>query len=112
MKEFAYVVLSNPVSGREEEYNAWYTNQHLHDVVAVPGFVSAQRFRLRDVAAEGVPQQRYMAIYNMRTDDPDALLADLTSLVQSGKMAMSEAFSQDGMSTILYEALTPLIMKI
>ncbi len=111
MKEFAYVVLSNPVPGREEEYNAWYTNQHLHGVVAVSGFISAQRFRLRDVATEGAPQQRYMAIYNMRTDDPDAILADLTSLVQSGKMVMSEAFSQDGMSTILYEVLTPLITR-
>ena len=111
IKDFAYIVLSNPVQGREDEYNAWYTGQHLADVIAVPGFVSAQRFRLCDAAAEGAPQQRYMAIYNMQTDDPVALIARLTALVESGEVAMSEAFSHEGLSTILYEAVTPLVIK-
>lgn len=108
-KDFAYVVLSNPMPGREDEYNAWYTDQHLAEVIAVPGFVSAQRFRLRDTQAEGAPQQHYMAIYTMRTDDPEALLERLTALVESGEIAMTEAFSQDDLSTILYETITPVV---
>jgi hypothetical protein len=111
MKHFAYVVLSNPVPGREDEYNHWYTGQHLNDVIAVPGFVSAQRYRLHDVKAEGAPQQRYMAIYNLRTDDPEALIAKLTALVESGSVPMSDSFSHEGVSTILYEAITPLVLK-
>ncbi len=111
VKSFAYVVLSNPVQGREDEYNAWYSDRHLGEVIAVPGFVSAQRFRLRDTEADGAPQQRYMAIYNMQTDDPEALIATLTELVESGTMLLSEAFSQDDLSTILYEAVTPLVLK-
>lgn len=109
MQKFAYVVLSNPVSGREDEYNQWYSNQHLNDVTAVPGFVSAQRFRLADSEAEGAPQQQYMAIYNMETDDPEAAVARLTALVETGKMQMSEAFSMDDMAIHLYQAITPVV---
>jgi len=109
MPQFAYVVLSNPVPGREDEYNDWYTNQHLGDVTAVPGFVGAQRFRLVDADAEGAPQQRYMAIYSMETDDPEATITQLTQLVETGQMDMSEAFSMDDMAIHLYQAITPLV---
>ena len=109
MQDYAYVVLSGPVAGREEEYNRWYTEQHLHDVIAVPGFVSAQRFKIIDSASDGGPTQRYMAIYNMRTDAPDALLAKLRELVETGQMEMSEAFDQTNLATILYEAITPVV---
>src|SRR3546814_7682746 len=46
MKEYVYVVRSNPVTGREDEYNRWYSERHLADVMAVPGFVSARRYRI------------------------------------------------------------------
>lgn len=105
----AYIVLSNPVAGRDDEYNDWYTNRHLADVVAVPGFVSAQRFRLRDPAADGAPVQRYMAIYTLHTDDPESAIAQLTKLVESGEMNMSEAFSMEDMAANLYEAITPAV---
>lgn len=109
MPQFAYVVHSNPVPGHEDEYNDWYSNRHLADVVAVPGFVSAQRFCLMDTDAEGAPRQKYMAIYTMETDAPDVTLVNLTSLVETGAMHMSEAFSMEGMATHLYKAITPVV---
>jgi hypothetical protein len=109
MPHFAYVVHSNPVPGREDEYNDWYSNRHLADVVAVPGFVSAQRFCLTDGDEEGRPSQKYMAIYTMDTNAPGKTLEHLTSLVETGAMHMSEAFSMEGMATHLYEAITPVV---
>ena len=109
MRDYAYVVRSAAVAGREDEYNKWYSEQHLQDVIAVPGFLSAQRFRIVDGAAEGAPEQDYMAIYTMRTDDPDRLLTTLRELVETGKMYMSEALDQQNLVTILYESITPLI---
>lgn len=109
MKDYAYVVLSGPVAGGEEEYNRWYSDRHLQDVIAVPGFVSAQRFKMIDAASTGGPAQRYMAIYTMRTDDPDALLERLRTLVETGQMEMSPAFDQENLATILYEAITPVV---
>ncbi len=110
MSQFAYVVLSNPVAGREDEYNDWYSNRHLADVTAVPGFVAAQRFRLMDDAGEdGAPRQRYMAVYTMETDDPHAAVEQLKALVQSGKIEMSEAFAMEDMAIHMYEAITPVV---
>jgi hypothetical protein len=109
MKDYAYVVRSAAIAGREDEYNLWYSQRHLKDVIAVPGFISAQRFRLTDPAADGVPSQHYMAIYTMRTDDPDALLEKLRNLVETGAMEMSEALDPDNLVTILYEAITPVV---
>src|SRR3546814_14395423 len=69
MKEYVYVVRSNPVTGREDEYNRWYSERHLADVMAVPGFVSARRYRIADPKAEGAQEQSYMAFYNKRTEN-------------------------------------------
>lgn len=109
MPQYAYVVHSIPVAGREDEYNDWYSHRHLADVVAVKGFVSAQRYCLTDIGAEGPPTQKYMAIYTMETDEPEKTLEHLTSLVETGAMDMSEAFSMDGMATYLYQAITPVV---
>src|SRR5438270_12589523 len=41
---YYFLVFSNPVAGHEDEYNKWYDTQHAQDVVAIPGFQTAQRF--------------------------------------------------------------------
>ena len=41
----AFLVYANPVPGREVEFNEWYQNTHMGDLVQRPGFIGAQRFR-------------------------------------------------------------------
>ena len=41
-----FLVFSNPVEGREDEYNEWYDNVHLRDVCNVPGVAGAKRYEL------------------------------------------------------------------
>ena len=68
------VVLSNCVEGQDDEFNDWYTNQHLADVLKVEGFVAAQRFRLSDTQLEGAKMAyRYFAIYEVESDDLERL---------------------------------------
>src|ERR1700730_8074803 len=38
------LVFSNPVAGREDEYNKWYDGRHLADGSSIPGFVGGQRY--------------------------------------------------------------------
>lgn len=47
MGDYVIVVSSRPAAGREEEYNDWYNNQHLADVLAQPGFKTARRYKIR-----------------------------------------------------------------
>src|SRR4051794_13608549 len=69
MRRFKMLVFSEPFEGRDDEFNEWYTNQHLDDLVALPGFTSAQRFKLHSVSM-GTTLNKYLAIYDVETDDP------------------------------------------
>jgi len=101
---YVYTVFSNAVSGKEDEYNRWYTEQHLDDVLRVPGFVAAQRFRLalEDAAA---PAQ-YLAIYELDTDDPHKSLAELQACAGTRAMPISPALDVATVKVLLYGAIT------
>jgi hypothetical protein len=43
---YAMLVLANPVPGFEQEFNDWYTNTHMGDLLQLPGWTGAQRFRI------------------------------------------------------------------
>jgi hypothetical protein len=53
-----------PDSVTEDAFNEWY-DAHLPEILAIPGFVSAQRYRLDPVVVDDdVPvRYRYMALY-------------------------------------------------
>jgi hypothetical protein len=104
MARYVYAVFSNAVAGKEDEYNRWYTEQHLDDVLRVPGFIAAQRFRLalEDAAA---PAQ-HLAIYEMETDDPRKTLAELEARAGTPAMPISPALDVAVVKALLYGAIT------
>ncbi|MDA3630739.1 hypothetical protein OU415_35305 [Saccharopolyspora sp. WRP15-2] len=78
MGRYKFVVFTKPIEGREAEYNEWYDDQHVPDVLNVPGFVAAQRFRLAsDQRMPGPLEWEYLAIYEIETDDLKESLAIL-----------------------------------
>jgi hypothetical protein len=52
---------------REEEFNDWYDNTHLPDMLEVPGMISATRW-VGAGTKEGV-QRKYLAMYELETDN-------------------------------------------
>lgn len=70
---------------REQEYNTWYDEIHLPELVAIDGIVSARR--LRPVNGEGP----YVALYEIEGDDLQAVLAGMSG----GKLTMSSALQLD-----------------
>jgi hypothetical protein len=64
------VVQSAPVDpARENEYNDWYDNEHVRDILAVPGFTSARRYKVHGPAGDGTGAPAYLAIYEIDADD-------------------------------------------
>lgn len=57
------VVGLDPEPAYEEEYNAWYDEEHLPGLLPVPGVLRARRFR----ALDGSP--RYLAVYELAAAD-------------------------------------------
>jgi hypothetical protein len=99
------LVSTNPASpGQADEYNAWYDNTHIPQMIErVPGFVSARRFEAH-AASPVQPDQRYLAIYEVEVDnDPAEALAALNEAMQEGKLDTSPALSPDATLT-LYSA--------
>ena len=76
---YAQIVFSNPTTpAQEDEYNRWYRDQHLPDVVSAPGWVHAQRFVLSDVQSSTKAQwpYKYLAMFEIVTDDWPARILD------------------------------------
>lgn len=93
------LVLTNPVEGREEEYNRWYDEQHLDEVVALNGFTGAQRFKLSPVQREGAePTHPYLAIYELESGSEQAF-ASLDQALANGTMVVPPVL--DATTTLL-----------
>jgi hypothetical protein len=64
---------------REKEFNEWYDNTHVPDVLATPGFVSCTRYELMGDAGPG--QAKFLAVYEVESDDLGATMAGLQQRV-------------------------------
>jgi len=104
MARHILLVQSEPVAGRDDEFNQWYDEEPLPDVLEVPGFTAARRF----VAAPSVhgeePDRRYLAIYEIETDDLAGALAALSAAARS--MHIHAAFDRDNQQTLAYTEIT------
>jgi hypothetical protein len=101
------VVGSNPVAPeREDEYNRWYVDEHLADVLAVAGFTAARRYAqspVRPMADTEPSPYCYLAIYEVEADDLGQAGRDLQAALDSGAIPMSEDFDLTGFSVDFYE---------
>ena len=108
-----YLVFSNPVEGREAEYNEWYDSVHVPEVLATPGMLSAQRFDLLDAEinhAEGMtaPAHRYLLVYEME-GDVDAIMGKVAEAALSGAMHMSDALDINNVTMSFWSPRGPVV---
>ncbi|HMO76854.1 MAG TPA: hypothetical protein PKD48_16075, partial [Sphingopyxis sp.] len=99
-----YIVLTNATPGDHDEFNDWYTNTHIPDVLAVPGFVAAQRFRLVDHPALKPYPFRYLALYEVLASDAEAAFAELKARAGTERMFLSPALDTSGIAAAPYAA--------
>jgi len=52
---------------REKEFNDWYDNVHIPDMLEVPGMISATRWMSADAKQGEI--RKYLALYELETDD-------------------------------------------
>ena len=61
MKRGLLLTLTEPPPAMEEEFNAWYDEEHLAERLSIPGFRSAQRWVANCKPGEG----KYLATYEL-----------------------------------------------
>ena len=73
---------------REVEFNEWYDNIHLPDVLEAPGFIKATRYENLN-PSEG--KGKFLALYDIEADDIDQAMKGLreTFAKKSGEDRMS-----------------------
>jgi hypothetical protein len=106
MARYTFVVLTNPVEGLEDEFNDWYTNTHLDDVLRLPGYVAAQRFQFAAKDPSQKPEHKYMALYEVETDDLEATHAGLVEAARTEAMPFSPGIDESTIVGLYYEPIT------
>lgn len=101
--QYVLQVNSKPLAGREDEYNTWYENTHMADVLIVPGFNACTRYVLEKPGESPL----YVALYDVETDDPAALMQSLTDAMQH--LTMSDSID---VSTVSFNFLRPLTARM
>jgi hypothetical protein len=102
------VVHSNPVAGKVDEDNKWYTEQLLDDVLKVPGFVAAQRYKF--TADTGNPTHfKYLAIYEIEIDDVTKSTDGLNKARDDGSMYISPGID---IASVVATVFTPITERV
>jgi hypothetical protein len=52
---------------REDEFNRWYDNIHIPDLLEIPGMIRATRYE--NIDPEGNGRAKFLAIYEFESDD-------------------------------------------
>jgi ferritin-like protein len=100
MARFRYTILSRAVAGREEEFVAWYRDQHIADVCRMPGVISGQLFRMdfqRVYDLDEAPQWTLMTIYELEGENPQTIIDALRDASGSISMPACAELDKTGM---------------
>jgi hypothetical protein len=89
------VVLANSVESREDEFNDWYSEVHVPEILALPSFLSARRFRL-DRRAPTNSSHGYLTVYEV--SDAAVAAAELQTAGQAGHLTMSDALDAEAVT--------------
>jgi hypothetical protein len=93
MPHAVMLAFTSPTSSdADEDFNAWYTGKHIHDLVKLPGVIAATRYKLVHgielLPGVGGPAQKYMAIYEIEGETDEELAqfaAMLREALQDGR---------------------------
>jgi hypothetical protein len=110
---YKWLVFTNCAPGSDAEFNRWYDEVHVPDLLRVPGIVKVHRTsvagpqivmlesgELAHSSADHIPF-RYLAIYEFETDDPRAVLEEVRARANTPEMEISPLLGN--VYTALYE---------
>ena len=94
MPNNVYLVFSEkPAPISDDDYHAWYVD-HAQENIESPGFVSAQRYRVREVVrSEPTGAEQHLALYEYE-GPMSTWRTDLTARIDSGAITLPDWFSQ------------------
>ena len=91
-----FVTYNQPLTPADaDEYHRWYSQQHLPDVLACPGFIRAQRFRITNVSLSTTPWTTSLECMNIyehsceTVEEYNDAFAHVRAGIASGEIGMT-----------------------
>ncbi len=86
------IAWSSPVNDENDAaFNEWYEGTHMPQVrAAIPSVTQVRRYRTADVPGGLQPPHRYLAVYEMDTEDVPAAAAALTAAGAEGRLTFTD----------------------
>jgi hypothetical protein len=103
MARLILIATSGAQPGREADFNRWYDEVHAPQVCSIPGVVSCRRYRQSAQSPLPAPAP-FLAIYEIETDDPKAVMGELLRRASKGELTQSSALDPSNAKLWLYEA--------
>jgi hypothetical protein len=86
LEAYCQIVFGNAAHGKDREFNDWYDRVHEPELLAVPGFVDAQRGILSEVQFapldKSSDRSKYLALFDIQTADLQATFRRLKGLTE------------------------------
>ena len=100
-KKQIILVLTEPTEGNEDEFNRYYEDVHLDEVIKTTGWTLAQRFKLVDEAGRTCPLP-YLAYYETTSNDSATAIEVLNE--SRGKREQSDSLNRRTAGVWVFEA--------
>jgi hypothetical protein len=110
---YVYLVMADPLPGREADFNDGYQNMHMGDLVQLPGWTGAQRFRLvPDVTPRNIQplyRRGNLIVWDQEGADLGKLQRDSRAAIAGGKSRLIPGFdySDGGSVRAIYQVIGP-----
>ncbi|MDO7842139.1 DUF4286 family protein [Sphingomonas immobilis] len=92
MAKFQMVVLTCAADDAVAELARWYDEQHIPDLLRVPGIVSARRGSVMKLGGPaGLPDWNFLACYDIEAESPQLVLAETGRRMGTDEMPRSPA---------------------
>ena len=113
---YAYLVMADPLPGREFDFNDGYQNMHMGDLVQLPGWTGAQRFRLVPVmprTTQPLYRRGNLIIWDQEGDDLGKIQAESREAIAGGKSRLIPGFdySPDGPVSGTFQVIGPRVTR-
>jgi hypothetical protein len=104
------LAFSNPVKGKEDEFNDWYTNVHIVEASAIEGFISTRRFKLSSAQLRDNQPYKYLAIYEIENGKEAAALENLKAAMPT--FDMQPVIDLENSHMMVVESISDLLSNL
>jgi hypothetical protein len=99
MEHGVMIVQASPEPGREREFERFYNDVHVPEILATPGFVRARRYRTllspRFPASPADEWRSHLAVYDIAAESLADSYSTLLERMTSGQLTWADVFSSD-----------------